>query len=108
MILPGIHRCGTLEHRMTHLGWDCSGDSDPDVPAVVAPVKAGSVVVFSSLTPHMTLPNKTTDQIRKSYIVQFAPDGAVVIGNKKGVNFSSPANDEDRQYWILKDGAHPV
>ncbi len=106
VISPGIHRRGTLAHQMTRLGWDCIGDRD--IPTIRAPVKAGSVVVFSSLTPHMTLPNTTTDEIRKSYIVQFAPDGAVVIGKKNGDNFSSLANDADRQYWILQDGATPL
>ena len=62
---------------MTDLGWDCVGDED--ILAIAALVRAGSVVVFSSLTPHMTVPNISADRIRKSYIVQFAPDGAEVL-----------------------------
>jgi len=42
---------------------------------VCVPAKAGSIVCFSSLTPHMTGPN-TTDGIRKAYICQYARDGA--------------------------------
>ena len=38
-------------------------------------MRAGDIVVFSSLTPHTTGPN-LTGEVRKSYIVQFAPDGA--------------------------------
>ena len=34
-------------------------------------------MVFSSLTPHLTGPN-TTDAVRKAYILQYAPTGAVV------------------------------
>jgi ectoine hydroxylase-related dioxygenase (phytanoyl-CoA dioxygenase family) len=43
--------------------------------AVPVPARAGSVVVFSSLTPHCTGPNRT-DEVRRAYIVQYAPDGA--------------------------------
>ena len=39
-------------------------------------MRAGSIVVFTSLTPHDTGRN-TTDDVRKAYIVQYAPDGAV-------------------------------
>ena len=35
------------------------------------------MVVFSSLTPHRTGPN-VTNEVRKAYIVQYAPDGAVM------------------------------
>ena len=36
---------------------------------------AGGAVVFSSLTPHLTGPNLTAE-VRKAYIVQYAPAGA--------------------------------
>jgi phytanoyl-CoA hydroxylase len=105
VVSPGIHRRGTLSHRMTDLGWDCVGDEE--IETIAAPVKAGSVVVFSSLTPHMTLPNVTRDQIRKTYIVQFAPDGAEVVASKDGEVTRLRQDDRDRQFWILKDGAAP-
>ena len=38
---------------------------------------SGGIVVFSSLSPHLTGPN-TSDAVRKAYILQYAPDGAVV------------------------------
>ncbi len=103
MVYPGIHRGGTLDHQLTDLGWDCVGDEEVD--AIAAPVRAGSVVVFSSLTPHMTVPNLTSDRVRKSYIVQFAPDGAEVLTEKDGEVIRTRADAEDRQYRILKDGA---
>ena len=40
-----------------------------------AKAEAGSMVVFSSLTPHATGPNLSSET-RKAYIVQLAPDGA--------------------------------
>jgi phytanoyl-CoA hydroxylase len=72
-VVPGAHTGGTLEHRSTDIGEACWGDWDR---AVDLPVRAGSVVVFSSLTPHATRRN-TTDAVRKAYIVQYVPDGAV-------------------------------
>ena len=54
------------------------------------PVRAGTIVVFSSLTPHATGHNITGD-VRKAYILQFAPDGAVAVPVKAGsiIVFSS-------------------
>ena len=72
-VVPAAHLDGTLEHRSTPIGEECWGDWDL---AVDVPVTAGDVVVFSSLTPHATRRN-TTDEVRKAYIVQYVPDGAV-------------------------------
>jgi ectoine hydroxylase-related dioxygenase (phytanoyl-CoA dioxygenase family) len=70
--------------------------------------RAGSIVVFSSLTPHSTGPNRT-DQVRKAYIVQFAPDGARVIrpraDGRPGVPV--PADEASRQYEVVR-GGEPV
>jgi ectoine hydroxylase-related dioxygenase (phytanoyl-CoA dioxygenase family) len=73
-VMPGVHRSGTLAHRNTPIGEECWGDWSG---AVDVPVRAGSIVVFSSLTPHATKRN-TTNDVRKSYIVQYAPDDALV------------------------------
>ena len=51
-------------------------ETHPD--ATAAPVGKGGIVVFSSLTPHLTGPN-VTDAVRKAYILQYAPDGAAVL-----------------------------
>ena len=75
-ILPGAHRGGTMLHRWVDpIGWECFADAPG---AVAAEVGAGGIVVFSSLTPHLTGPN-TTDDVRKAYIVQYAVDGYVSI-----------------------------
>jgi hypothetical protein len=71
-VMPGVHREGTLAHRRTSIGEECWGDW---ASAVAVPVRAGDVVVFTSLTPHATYVN-ATDVVRKAYIVQYAPDGA--------------------------------
>ena len=68
-------------------------------------MRAGSIVVFTSLTPHYTERN-TTDAVRKAYIVQYAPDGAVAYrpqaDGARGP--AEPLDDERRQYFVVRDG----
>lgn len=92
-IAPGLHRLGTLEHRTTDIGLVCL-DAAPE--AVAAPARVGDVVVFSSLAPHRTGPN-TSDAVRKAYILQYAPDGAVVHTEDGQVVVQ---DDPERQYLI--------
>ena len=68
-VVPKLHRLGTLAHRLGRLGYECLSDPEDAVPVEA---KAGDVVVFSSLTPHRTGPNLTTEE-RKAYILQYAP-----------------------------------
>jgi phytanoyl-CoA hydroxylase len=101
-VVPGLHRHGTLAHELSDLGWVCLHDA-PD--AVPVPVRAGSIAVFSSLTPHSTGGNRTTE-VRKAYIVQFAPDGAAIVTTDDvaaGIR-PGPVNDPDRQFPILIAG----
>jgi ectoine hydroxylase-related dioxygenase (phytanoyl-CoA dioxygenase family) len=100
-VAPGLQRFGTLQHWTTELGFQCLKDV-PD--ALPAPVRAGGIVVFSSLTPHRTGPNRT-QSTRKAYIVQFAPDGAERLepdgqGGYRRVACDAP----ERQFPILSDG----
>ena len=101
--MPGVHRHGTLAHRSTPIGEECWGDWSA---AVEVPVPAGSIVVFSSLTPHATKPN-VTDAVRKAYIVQYAPEGAVAL---QGDPAAGPPTrrerlgDDERRYWVVRDG----
>jgi phytanoyl-CoA hydroxylase len=103
-IIPGGHLQGTLKHRASETGYICRDEDGPEATAV--PVRAGSIAVFSSLTPHRTGPNVTKD-VRKTYILQYAPDGARIapatpasIGGTAGALCDAP----DRQYLILKNG----
>jgi phytanoyl-CoA hydroxylase len=102
-VVPGVHRRGTLTHRDTPIGFECFADPPGAVPV---PVRAGSVVVFTSLTPHTTGRN-ATDERRIAYILQFAPDGAVALrGNpERGPGRPEPQDDPDRQFLILSEGA---
>jgi phytanoyl-CoA hydroxylase len=101
-VVPGLHRGGTLAHRYSDAGFVCLSESDD---AVAVPTRRGSIAVFSSLTPHSTGPN-LTDQVRKAYIVQFAPDGAYVVqADAEGGLTQVPANDERRQFATVRSGA---
>jgi ectoine hydroxylase-related dioxygenase (phytanoyl-CoA dioxygenase family) len=101
-VVPGLHRRGTLAHEYSDIGFVCLRDP-PD--AVAVPARAGSIVVLSSLTPHSTGPNRTGD-VRKAYIVQYAPSGAQVVRPEPGggTPLRLPAADEVRQYEVLRAG----
>jgi ectoine hydroxylase-related dioxygenase (phytanoyl-CoA dioxygenase family) len=104
-VIPGLHRDGTYLHRYVDpLGWEII-ESHPD--AVAAPVGKGGIVVFSSLTPHLTGPN-VTDDVRKAYILQYAPDGAAVCVGDPASGAPTgriPADAPGRQFPILAAGA---
>ncbi len=93
-VAPGLHRLGTLHHKAVKLGLECLQGPDG---AVAVPAKAGDVVVFSSLTPHRTGPN-LTGETRRSYILQYAPDGVIAVNPFTGE--TKPANDPERQYYV--------
>jgi phytanoyl-CoA hydroxylase len=103
-VVPGVHRSGTIVHNYVDpLGWECLTDPDGAVPA---PVPAGGAVVFSSLTPHLTGPN-TTGNVRKAYILQYAPAGATVLKGDPHAGPPTeriPATAPGRQFAVLRGG----
>jgi ectoine hydroxylase-related dioxygenase (phytanoyl-CoA dioxygenase family) len=102
-VVPGGHRRGTLAHWHTELGWRCLDESTEGAVAVEAP--AGSIVAFSSLTPHRTGPNRT-DDVRSAYILQYAPDGAHLLEGDPaaGPGMRRPCTDAGRQLPLLAGG----
>jgi ectoine hydroxylase-related dioxygenase (phytanoyl-CoA dioxygenase family) len=101
-VVPRLHHRGTLAHEYSDIGFVCLRDPSD---AVAVPTRRGSMVVFSSLTPHSTGPNRT-DEVRKAYIVQYAPDGAVVRQRGQGTDLLQvPADEASRQYVIARGGA---
>lgn len=100
-VVPGLHKMGTLRHHLIDTGLVCIEEPEGAVPV---PVEAGGIVVFSSLTPHCTGPNRT-DSVRKAYIVQYAPDGASVLtSDRAGVVQRVPADAPERQFRVLVGG----
>ena len=104
-IVPKVHRNGTLSHKYVEpLGYECFNDH-PD--AIPVEAEAGSIVIFSSLTPHKTGPN-VSEEIRKAYIVQYAPDEAQLLHGEPHAGppeAKVPAKEPQRQFSILIDGA---
>ncbi|MDQ7018949.1 MAG: phytanoyl-CoA dioxygenase family protein [Robiginitomaculum sp.] len=101
-VLPGLHRNGTFAHDQSEEGLVISGlDHDSIVDrAICTPAKAGDMVIFSSLTPHMTGPNLTSET-RKAYILQYMSDGAVRVhddGTREALNNAT------NNFYILRDG----
>ncbi len=101
-VIPGRHREGTFAHRPSDLGFVCVEGDPPE--AISAPVRAGGIVVFSSLTPHATGPNLTSD-VRKAYIVQYAPDGAQMVPREGDQSTRVACDAPERQYPVLIDGS---
>lgn len=105
-VARGLHRHGTLQHTYVEpLGYECF--SEPPAEVMIAEAPIGSVVVFSSLTPHLTGPN-TTDDVRKAYILQYAPVGAEKL---QGDPLAGPAIARElqeivpRQFPVARDGS---
>ena len=102
-VAPGLHRLGTLDHDYVDpLGFQCF-EEPPEKSA--APVASGGAVIFSSLTPHLTGPNTSTD-VRKAYILQYTPEGASVL---EGDPASAPlrrrrCDDPTNQFAVARNG----
>ena len=104
-IIPGLHKNGTLSHYFVPtLGYECF-ENPPSTP-VVAEIKAGCAVFFSSLTPHLTGPNNSND-VRKAYIIQYAQHDAVVLEGNAADGASTGSNtiaSESRGIAVLESG----
>ncbi|MCF6292268.1 MAG: phytanoyl-CoA dioxygenase family protein [Robiginitomaculum sp.] len=79
-VLPDAHLSGTYQHSNKPAGLEIENVQDLINlhGEIAAPVTAGDMVIFSSLTPHKTGAN-LSKHIRKALIIQFIPDGAVCI-----------------------------
>ena len=104
-MLPGQHRAGMLPHHHGPDGLELTDVDEDD--AVAVPVRAGSVVVFSSLVPHRSGPNLTSSE-RKAYILQYAVDGSIVPRSvEQGIPEDLRMDDPERQYLVVQ-GGRPV
>jgi ectoine hydroxylase-related dioxygenase (phytanoyl-CoA dioxygenase family) len=104
-VAPGWHLEGTLAHRAADTGLTCFDEDPPG--AVPVEAAAGSVVVFSSLTPHRTGPNRT-DAVRKAYIVQYAPEGAETLRRDEHGEIERRRQDDPDRQFVVATGGRPV
>ncbi|GIR37191.1 MAG: hypothetical protein CM15mP49_25760 [Actinomycetota bacterium] len=94
---------GTLAHDYIEpLGYQCF-EEHPD--AIPVEAKAGSIVIFSSLTPHMTGANTTTETRKPTFSSTHRKDRfySRVTLTREARN-TEAANEPNRQFVVLKDG----
>jgi phytanoyl-CoA hydroxylase len=72
-VLPSSHKLGLVEHTPSPIGLVCHSSEHPD-QGVQAPVRAGSLLAFQSLTMHKSGAN-TSSGSRKAYILQYSHTG---------------------------------
>lgn len=101
---PGFHKYGVLWHEPLSPVWiQCFDDCAEKVPV---PVRAGSLVVFSSLTPHKSGENLGGDT-RKAYLIEYAGQGArLLVGDpRSGVPAKeAPLSNPSWRFPVLRDG----
>lgn len=65
-VIPHAHRDGVFRHRHSETFYlEIPDDALPDVEPVIVPVPFGSVLLFTNLTPHRSIPN-VSNQVRWS------------------------------------------
>jgi len=69
-VLPGSHKDGLREHHPSPIGWVGHSSDDPD-QGVLAPIRAGSLICFWSLTMHKSGSNRSKG-VRKAYVIQYS------------------------------------
>lgn len=104
-VFPGLHRRGTLRHRLGPDGFVLPLDWRE---GAAVPLRAGSVLAFSSLLPHATGPN-ATDHVRRAFVLQYtSEDAAYLRGDPESAlpPAREPVRDlpPERQWLLLRDG----
>jgi ectoine hydroxylase-related dioxygenase (phytanoyl-CoA dioxygenase family) len=98
-VLPRSHKQGTFTHRCVDDTWVCFDDTPAG--AVPLPVRAGDVVVSSTVTPHYSGANRR-DSRRKAYVCQFVPgDAATIVRDAAGRLGRRPVSEAERQLRVL-------
>ena len=103
--LPGAHKRGTYAHRATRIGLVCI-EEEPE-GKVAIPMRAGSIAVMSSLTPHVSGPNLSKG-VRKGLVAEFIPDGAVSVGKTEAGEIVRRPLTTAQNMWVLKGGEAPA
>jgi ectoine hydroxylase-related dioxygenase (phytanoyl-CoA dioxygenase family) len=105
-VLPGAHKQGTLAHRATRVGLACIDEDEP-AGSYPVPVKAGAIVVMSSLAPHKTGSNLSTG-VRKAMVAEFIPDGASTLRRTEAGEIVRTLCTAKQNMWVLQDGGAPT
>ncbi len=105
-VLPGAHKQGTFAHRATRVGLACIDEDEP-AGSYPVPVKAGAIVVMSSLAPHKTGSNLSTG-VRKALVAEFIPDGASTLRRTEAGEVVRSLCNTKQNMWVLQNGAAPA
>src|SRR5690349_7149761 len=105
-VLPGAHKQGTFVHRATRVGLACIDEDEP-AGSYPVPVKAGAIVVMSSLAPHKTGSNLSTG-VRKALVAEFIPDGASTLRRTEAGEIVRSLCNTQQNMWVLRDGIAPT
>jgi phytanoyl-CoA hydroxylase len=101
-LLAGQHRRGMLDHEETADGLRCRLIDTAD--AVAVELMPGDLLVFSSLTPHRSGPNRSSAP-RKALIFQYGLDGSTVFRDPDiGIHDDLRMDDPVRQYYVARNG----
>lgn len=85
-VMPHAHRDGVFQHRHSERFYlEIPEDKLPDVNPVVVPVKFGSVLLLTNLTPHRSIPN-VSNQVRWSVDARYQ-DAAQPTGYQPEAGF---------------------
>lgn len=105
-VLPGAHKQGTLAHKATRVGLACIDEDEP-AGSYPVPVKAGAIVVMSSLAPHKTGSNLSTG-VRKALVAEFIPDGASTLRRTEAGEIIRTPCTAKQNMWVLRNGEAPT
>lgn len=90
-VIPHAHRDGVFRHRHSEKFYlEIPDDALPHVEPLVIPVKFGSVLLFTNLTPHRSIPN-VSNQVRWSVDSRYQ-DAAKPTGYQPEAGFLARSN----------------
>ncbi len=85
-VIPHAHRAGVFQHRHSARFYlEIPEDKLPDVDPVIVPIKFGSVLLLTNLTPHRSIPN-VSNQVRWSVDARYQ-DAAQPTGYQPEAGF---------------------
>jgi len=94
-VIPGSHLGGLREHAMRGAHAVIDENDIAANEAVPLDAKAGDLVLFSSLLVHQTVGNRTRDQHRRAWVIQYC----------RGDQHNSLTGETyDNRPWVLRDG----